>query len=254
MAKKKETGTALVKWEEKFAKLAKESVKNVKISEGKFISFGGGRMSFAGADVPDDEIRCVIVGWIYHNTYYDPRERYDPKNPQSPICYAFDSDEDTMAPQDNVPDKQHHDCASCPFNQFESAKTGRGKACKNTVRLALIAEDDLEDIDNAEVVYASIPPKSLKNWLVYLKKELSDRAKRPYWSVITLMKRIPDDDSQFKITFKNDDLIEDSSYFEPLEKLSDNTMDGIDFPYQVREAPAPSRGKGKQAPKKFGKR
>lgn len=247
MAAKKKTGTALVKWDEEFAKYAKETKKGIKVSEGKFISFSGGRMSFAGSDIPDDEIRCVIVGWTHHNAYYDPDVRYDPKNPQSPICYAFGDDPDLMEPHSEAPQKQCGSCAECPFNEFGSAAQGQAKACKNTFRLALIAESDLEDLENAEVVYASIPPKSLKNWANYLAKDL-DKMGRPHWSVITMMRRVPDSESQFRVTFKHEEHVEDADLFAPLKDLWEKTMDGIDFPYQVREAPPPAaRGKGGKA-------
>lgn len=254
MSKKKETGKALVKWDEELANYAKQTTKGLKVSEGKFISFSGGRMSFGGADIPDDEIRCVVVGWAYHNAYYDPDVRYDPKNPQSPICYATDSDEDNMSPHSEAPDKQHDSCAECPLNEFGSAKSGSGKACKNTFRLALIAESDLENVDDAEVVYASIPPKSLKNWANYLKKDL-ERVERPHWAVVTLMKRVPDSESQFRVTFKMEDLIEDSELFSPLKSLWEKTMEGIDFPYQKREPqPKGKSGKGDKGKQKFARR
>lgn len=257
MAKpKKTTGKELVKWDEEFANLAKKSSKGIEVGTGKFLSFSGGRMSFAGADIPDDEIRCVIVGWTHHNAYYDPDVRYDPKNPQSPICYAFGAEQDEMEPLDSVPEKQCENCAECPFNQFESAKSGKGKACKNTYRLALIAESDLDDLDNAEVVYASIPPKSLKNWANYLGKDL-DKLGRPHWSVITLMSRVPDSESQFRVTFKCEEVIEDTSLFGPLKQLWERIEGEIDFPYVVRDNPAPVKGKGKAAakkPTKFGRK
>lgn len=255
MAKKK-PGTELVKWEEEFANLAKETKKGIVTSEGKFISFSGGRMSFGGADIPDDEIRCVIVGWVHHNAYYDPDVKYDPKNPQSPICYSFGTEAAEMEPHESSPDKQCTKCADCPFNQFESAESGRGKACKNTFRLALIAETDLEDLENAEVVYASIPPKSLKNWANYIGKDL-DKLARPHWSVITMMSRVPDSESQFRVTFKMEEKIEDAKLFGPLKELWEKTMGEIDFPYMVREAPpVKTKGKGDKGGKasKFARR
>lgn len=252
---KKQTGKDLVKWDEELAKLAKQTKKGLKAAEGKFISFSGGKMSFAGVNIPDDELECVIVGWVYHNAYYDPDVRYDPKNPQSPICYAFGDDEDTMEPSDSSPEKQCGSCAECPFNQFESAKSGRGKACKNTFRLALIAKDDLDDITNAEVVYASIPPKSLKNWAKYVAGDL-DKLERPHWSVITKMTRVPDDESQFRVLFQCEEKIEDSKLFAPLKALWEKTMKGIDFPYTVRDnVPVGNRKtEAKKKPQKFARR
>jgi len=251
---KKSTSKALVKWDEEFANLAKETTKGIEVGTGKFLSFNGGTMSFAGADIPDDEIRCVIVGWTHHNVYYDPDVRYDPKNPQTPLCYAFDVDQDQIAPLDSVPEKQCDNCAECPLNEFGSAKSGDGKACKNTYRIALIAESDLEDIDNAEVVYASIPPKSLKNFANYLGKDL-DKLKRPHWSVITLLSRVPDSESQFKVTFKYEESIEDTDLFVPLKELWERTKDDINFPYVVREKSAPVKKAAAKKNQKFaGKR
>ena len=241
--KKKSTGKALTVWDEEFANLAKQTSRTAKVSQGKFISFSGGRMSYNGADIPDDEIRCVIVGWVYHNAYYDPKKRYDPKNPETPICYAFDEsppEDGDMTPLDSVPDKQCDTCAECPWQQWESAKQGKGKACKNTIRVALIAEDDLEDLENAEVVYASVPPKSLKNFLRYA-VELRDKARRPFWSVITLLKRHDDEESQFRLTFSNEDLIEDADLFEPLKEMWEDQAEKIKFPYTVYDNPRPQK-------------
>lgn len=252
MAKKKDSKkNAVVKWEDEFADYAKESTKGAVLTGGsKFLRFSGGRMSFEGADIPDDEIRCVIVGWCHHNTFYDPDERFDPDNPQSPICYSFGTEEDEMEPHADSPEPQEDSCSGCPFNEWESG-AGKAKACKNGIRLALIAEDDLDDIENAEVVYAAVPPTSIKNWIAYITKELRDKAQRPHWAVITLLSRVDDNKSQFRITFKNDDLIEDSDLFGPLKELWEGTMEDIDFPYAPPQEEAPkNKGKSKAKPKK----
>ena len=244
MAKKQEAGKALVKWDEEFANLAEQSAKGAKISEGKFISFARGDMSISGSTIQGGELRCVVVGWMHANAYYDPDIAYDPKNPQSPMCYAFGVEEDDMSPHEEAPNKQCESCATCEFNEYGSATDAKGrklkgKACKNMIRLALIAESDLEDVANAEVVYASLPPMSIKNWLVYAKKTCAQGLKRPHWAVITNMAVVKDEVSQFKVTFGMEEAIEDSSLFGPLKELWESTMQSIDFPYQVKEATAP---------------
>ena len=246
---KKETGKSLVNWDAEFANYQKESKKGIQLgAQGKFLSFKNG-LSFQGVELEDDEVRCVIIGWTHHNQFYDQDVPYDPDNPQTPICYSFGQDQDTMEPSNHSPDKQHGDCASCPFNQFESARTGKGKACKNTFRIALIAESDLDNIDQAEVIYASIPPKSLKNFAKYIGKDL-DKYSRPHWAVVTLLKRVADSKAQFVVTFDCVEVIKDSKLFQPLKDLYHNTMEGIDFPYEVREAAAKP---AKKAPNKFSK-
>ncbi len=222
-----------------------------KFRRGKFLSFKSGQMSFNGEEIEDNELRCVIVGWAYHNAYYDPSVRYDPKNPQSPLCYATATSEEELVPHEEAPEKQASACLGCPLNEFGTAATGRGKACKNGIRLALIAEDDMNDPSSAEVVYAAIPTKSIKNWLIYVTRELRDKVGRPSWAVVTSMKCTPDAESQFKITFRNEELIENSKLFDPLEKLWESTMEGIDFPYQKQEkVEKPKKGK----PQKFARR
>lgn len=262
MAKKKETGTALVKWEEQFADLAKETSKGAVVSEGKFLSFRNGDLSFAGESIEDNELNMVIVGWVLHNTYYDPDVKFDAKNPAAPICYSFGREVDDMAPHEQAPDKQCGSCEECPFNQFGSGK-GNAKACKNGVRIAFIAEDDLDNIAGADVVYAAIPPTSIRNWNNYVAKVLKDKLKRPHWSVITRLSVTKEEDSVFQVHFEvaEDGVLKDSKLFGPLQEKYNSVMEGIDFPYQEREArptgkasKKTSKPAAKPASKKFSKR
>lgn len=247
---KKKPGTAVVQWEEEFAKLAEKSVEGVKLGSAKFISFSGGKMSFGGADVPDNELRCVVVGWAHHNAFYDPDIRFDPKNPQSPLCWATAATEEEMEPHE-VFDQQSDACVGCPHNEFGTADNGRGagKACKNGIRLAIISEDDLGDLDSAELVWVSVPTMSIKNWLKYAKVDCAKTLNRPHWAVVTLMKRVADDDSQFRVTFKAEEKVEDSELFGPLKELWENAMGEIDFPYAPTVERTPAKGKGAAKPK-----
>lgn len=233
MAKVKATGKALVKWDEELANLAKTSTKGMDLPTAKFISLKSGKLSFAGAAVPGNELRAVILGWVHENQYYD--EDYDPDVPQVPACYAFGKEADEMAPHEKSPRPQHDTCAGCPLNEFGSAEKGQGKACKNVLRLALIAESDLEDLGSAEIVYMKIPVMSVKNFLIYAKKKVAESAKRPYWSVVTTITVEPDNKSQFKVVFDTAEMIEDSELFGPLKELWEKTMEGIAFPYQIQE-------------------
>ena len=230
---KKATGKDLVKWDEELASLAKASVAGMELPTAKFISLKNGKLSFGGAAVPGNELRAVILGWVYENQFYD--EDYDPDVPQSPACYAFGTEQDEMAPHEKAPRKQCEGCAGCPKNEFGSADRGDGKACKNVLRLAMIAEDDLENLDAAEVVYMKVPVMSVKNFLVYAKKKVAEAAKRPYWSVVTSITTEEDKKSQFRVIFDLADKVENSSLFPVLKEMWEKTMEGIDFPYQIQE-------------------
>lgn len=54
------------------------------------------------------------------------------------------------------------DCSVCPFNQYESAESGAGKACKETRTLLLLQENELIP------TVLRIPPSSLKDFKAYL--------------------------------------------------------------------------------------
>lgn len=237
-------GKALVKWDEELAKLAKDSTKGMALPTAKFLSLRGGKLSFGGADVPGNELRAIVIGWIHENQYYD--ERFNPDVPQSPGCYAFGTEQSEMVPHEQAPRQQAEACEGCPLNEWGSAENGKGKACKNVLRLALIAEDDLEDLSTAEIVYMKVPVMSVKNFMMYAKKTVGESLSRPYWAVITNITVEPDNKSQFKAMFEVGDLIEDSELFGPLKALWEKTMDGISFPYAIREPEeAPKRGKSK---------
>lgn len=233
--KKKAPGKALVNWEEKFAGMAKESMKGIDLPTAKWLSIKSGVLSYAGAEVPDNELRCIIVGWSFENQYYEGR--FDPNNPSSPVCYAFGTDIDDMAPHESSSEPQNDKCATCPLNEYKSDPSGgKGKACKNVVRLALLAESDLGDLEGAEVVYLKVPVTSVKNFKYYAAKQLKETLKRPLWSVVTLLAVEPDESNAVKVSFgfvekleENDNFSEDA--FEKLSEMFDSNMESIGFSY-----------------------
>lgn len=250
----KKPGKAVVNWEEKFATIAKDSMAGIDLPTAKWLSIKSGVLSYGGAEVPDNQLRCIIVGWAFENQYYVGR--FDANNPSSPVCYAFGTDADEMVPHEKASDPQCGSCAECPYNEYESdPKGGKGKACKNVVRLALIAESDLEDLDKAEVVYLKVPVTSVKNFKYYAAKELKTVLKRPMWSVLTLLDVAPDDTNAVKVTFSFIEKLEENDSFaegcfERLEEMFEQTMESIGFPYpenSERTERTPARGKGKPA-------
>src|SRR5690606_25613194 len=97
-----------------------------------------------------NELEVVVVASVFANTLY--ADKFQPGVVSLPICYAFgdpDSDdpEGTMRPHEEAEDPQSDACADCPMNQFGSAPEGRGKACKNTRRLAVMLAEDLDNVE-----------------------------------------------------------------------------------------------------------
>ena len=93
-----------------------------------------------------EEFEAHIVDFAYRNEYYIGA--FNPKNIQPPACFAIASSAGELVPSENSPIKQNAtDCATCQQNQFGTHMSGSGKACKNTVLLALLPPDDVEGHD-----------------------------------------------------------------------------------------------------------
>lgn len=210
----KATGKAMINWEEELARqadLAGEMEKHVG-EGGNKIGTRGGTFNYKGEDI-GDTMNVIVVTHLLENAWYE--NRFDSDNPMPPSCWAIGEDEETMAPHENAEAPQADACKDCEFNQYGSADTGRGKACKNTRRLAIITDGDLEDIPAAEEAYLNIPVTSAGAWATYV-KNLRDNLRRPPFAVITEISMTPDPKTQFKMHFKLSSQIEDATQFEEL--------------------------------------
>ncbi len=233
MAIKKPTRTDLVAWEKEMAAEAEAATHSEQTSGGQFIGTRGGRLSWGGAAVPGNAIRVVILDYCRENTFY--AGKFDPDTPQSPVCYAFARDERELAPHEKAVQPQADACTGCPQNEFGSADTGRGKACKNTRRLALVAEDSADDED-AEIFFLKVPVTSVKAWSGYV-QAVADSKHRPPHGVVTEISLVPDAKTQFQMEFRLADVITDAGVGVNVRALRAKLGDaGLMFPYAVYEA------------------
>lgn len=244
MAKGKTTASkALVPWDEKFAKYAKESKdrsKDIGAGGGLSVKFGPGTITVGGATLPGGKVQCIVLDWCFLNAWY--KEKYDANDPQPPDCYAMGVDAKALVPSDESDDKQSEDCASCELNVFGSAENGRGKACGNNVRLALIVDKDAEDAGSvamAEVAIARVSPTNMKSWAKYV-ETLEEEFGRPPWSVVTEISSHADSKTQIKLEFRLVDKLDDDEVLTALEKRYAKAQELLQKPYGPRtERPAP---------------
>ena len=144
VAKKSVTSTTRVNtWEEDLAKQAESYAEQEAsaFSGGQFFSTRSGILSFDGTTMPNNEIAVIILDGVMENVLYE--DAFDPDNPTSPTCFAFGRNEKEMTPHEAVTVPQCETCAACPKNQWgtsvrQDGRAGRGKACRNTRRLAMI--------------------------------------------------------------------------------------------------------------------
>lgn len=226
MAKK---GKAIQKWDAELAKYAAAASDKEQMPAGQFVGTRAGVLAVGGSPMKDNRMEVVILDFCLENALYEGK--FDPDNPVPPVCFALNRDEDSMEPHDESADKQHENCAGCPQNEFGSGE-GKGKACKNQRRLALISADNLsaESVEDGDIVFMKVPPTSLKGW-AYFVKALNSNYQRPPFGMITEISLVPDSKTQFKVVFSPIRPVPDAVMSAIMERRAE-LEEGLLFPYQ----------------------
>jgi len=226
-------GTAVANWESRLAAMAAATSEHEK-AKGDWVSFRGGIFAINGQPLSGNKAEVVVVASIHENQYY--KDRFDPNTPQPPVCYAFGESANELAPHPEASEPQAPSCAECPKNAWGSDPAGgKGKACKNVRRLALIAADDLGNVDGAPVYLAKIPITSVKNWSTYA-SEVSNVLKRPPLGVKTVMSVVPNSRTQFQVEFAFNGKIEDDGTIQSLLNRNEAVKPLL---YSTYDKPAP---------------
>ncbi len=265
MAPRKPTTKALTTWDEELAKQAAASAAmEENTASGSFFSLKSGVLSFNDSPIPGNEMAVVIVDHILENVYHEGE--YDPDDPQGPSCFAFGRDEKVMKPHDIVFEagKQQNDCCGipgsadcCPQNEWGSADRGKGKACKNTRRLALLPAgtfdkngnfksiEDPEHYENTAIAYMKLPVTSVRGYAAFV-KQVAGALKRPPHGLMTKISVVPDAKSQFKVIFEA--LVQvPNELMGVIMQRHQEAAASIEFPYQLADD-EPTAGKGKKKP------
>lgn len=240
-------------YEDELAKYAQEnaSVAEATASTGNWMTFQGGVMKYKNAEIPDGKVEVIVLRAMLENLFYE--EKFDPDQPTTPVCFAFGMVRDDMVPHEKSPKVQSEQCKTCPQNAWGSGDTGKGKACKNQIRLALIPWGDAtrEQIERAEIANAKLPVTSIKNWGGYvgqLTAKYPDR-KGVAAAFVTEISVERDAKTQFQVKFR---------LVEPVDKkllpavwarvAETDAMLHPDNPYPpIERAAAPPRGRGNPA-------
>lgn len=143
------------------------------------------------------------------------------------------------------------------MNEWGSAGEGRrGKACKETRRLAVIPADSLdsvEDLVGAELAMAKIPVTSVANWSNYVHKTSAVDG-LPFWAVLTEMSVKPHIKNQFEVNFNREEVIDDTDALAAIMKKVEMVDAFVMAPYSIaadEDTPAPApKGPPKPAVKK----
>ena len=237
---------AVVSWDEELARAATIAGSMEAGAGGlQFFSMQAGQLSFNDMPVPGNQMAVVVLDYILENIYYT--EKWEAGNPLPPTCFAFGREDHKMTPHPVVfehQQEQNAQCRDCPRNEWASAETGRGKACRNTRRLAVIsagtldpqtarftAFDDPQHYADAPIQYLKLPVTSVKPWSGYV-KQLIATVKRPPFGVFTRIRVVPDSKTQFRVECSALSPISDDLRSVIMTRHADAEK-AIDFPYAL---------------------
>lgn len=250
-------GTAVANYDEELAKLAGQSAGLTESGGGgRFFSTRAGMLQFDDVALPGNQM-CVIVGsWCLENVYYETA--FDADNRTPPTCFAFcknPEEKDEMGPPEIVDteevfERQSELCRDCEKNEWGSARQGRGKACGNRRRLALLPAgtytsagrgggfeleliEDEEHFRSCDEAFLKVPVTSGKGFDSYV-KDVADQLKKPLFAVYTRIYLTPDPKSQFKVNFELIEPVEKALLPVLMERYR-KLQEGIDFPYMPFE-------------------
>lgn len=213
----------------------------------KGIGTAGGEFSIDGSPA-GTVLNVIMLDSVLEHAFYG--EKYDPDNRKPPVCFAFGRNEKEMAPHEDSPEPQCETCASCEWNKFGSADTGKGKACKNIVRMMVISEDDLEDVEASEPRMLKVPVTSVKNWKGYTQGIVDVKNSDPI-AVLTEVALHRHPKFQFEMKFRNLGDVDNEVVGLLIDK-SDANQSALVQPYSPKEEEE-EKPRGKGAAKAMGK-
>lgn len=247
-------GTALMTWKEKMAAVTAQAAA-AEAPKGGFLSFKGGNMSYDDNMIPGNKMEVVVVDFLLENGMF--REKYNAAKPASPMCYAFGREEADLKPHEDCEEPQHTQCGipgqegCCPNNEWGSdPEGGRGKACKNSRRIALMSADVLtqgpEAVKKANVVMCKIPVTSIKLFSKFV-NECTAVLGVPPFGVITELSTKPHPTSLFTVNWKILDKVVGDDKMEALynKHVSIKGQMFQPYPAQEEEAAAPAKASKK---------
>lgn len=228
--------TALTTYDAKRAAAAQAYVTQTRAPPaGDLLSVKGGLFQM-GDDILGDQLCVTVLNSVWENTYFVGK--YVEGVPQAPVCYAYGRAEEEMAPHVSMAKHPEHfqpqaeSCAVCPHNEWGSANTGKGKACQNRERLAIIpagqysprpksrdmdldlfdgaTKEGQEHFRDADALTLKLPVTSVGNWNEYVRK-LAALGQPPY-GVATRMYIEKDPKVQYRVCFELIEPIADEAF------------------------------------------
>lgn len=253
--------TAVANWDEELAaQAAAAQAMEESTATGSFFSTAGGILTFNDVPMPNNEMAVLIADHILENRYYETA--YDPNVVSPPTCFAFGRDDKTIAPHITVVEAKQSMagasglCTGCEMNEWGSADIGRGKACSNIRRLAVISAGSFDkngafdmaseaQLLAAPIAFIRVPVTSVKGYAAFV-KQVAGVLHRPPHGVFARIKLMQDPNTQFKMMFEVLDSVPNTHMAAAMQRHGE-AKEVIEQPYSLEQAEAPARGKSGKA-------
>lgn len=253
----------VTKYDEAFAAMAQQYA-GTEQAGGSFLSTKGGVLTFDDEALPGNQMCVIILDVVRERTYYTTKYSADSENNLPPKCYAFGRTDDEMAPHESMQvdrsyfEPQNDECRGCPHDDWGTADTGRGKACSERRRMAIIPAgyyvpkkgsrdfdlhmfDEIDHYKTADIAFLKLPVTSVKDYARFV-NQLSSSHRRPPMGVITRVYLEPDPKSQFRVKFEMLELLPDELFTTIMER-HEEAKNGIVFGYPPPSGEARSANK-----------
>lgn len=134
---------------------------------------------FPDETTSDGPLDLVIVDYVYRNEYYP--QPFRPNEIVPPTCFAVNEAQKALTPSPNSPAVQHPTCDGCKWDVFGSHPSGRGKACKNTIYMAVLPPDATEE---TPLWVIKTSPTAIQSFNAYVTK-VGNLAKVSLYGIVT---------------------------------------------------------------------
>ena len=156
-------------------------------------------------DTPANAIEIVLVNTAptFCKVFY--AAGYTEGAKDKPTCYSNDG----LTPARDAAEKQADHCATCDHNAWGTGPNGKGKACSDSLRLAIAFVDSIND-----PILLRVPPASLKNITEYA--AFLSRKGAPMEGLVTKLK-FDSEEATPKLQFSAVRYLTEEQYNEALE-------------------------------------
>lgn len=220
------------------AELAKEAKDEAAKERPAVSKFGtrNGQLKYGGELVPGNNMDVIILAASYRNLWFGTA--FNPDNIQNPKCFSLQMDDENMMPHPSVGDPPAKVCSACPKNAWKSdikadGTIGKGKACKESRRLAMLPAnclvDGVDGVKTAEIGILDLPVTSAKNYGGFV-NAVAATVGVPPWACVANIKVQPSK-NQFEVVITPIRVVATEEIARALKARVDEAIRAVTEPY-----------------------